>query len=171
MIEDGIRALVDAINELDFAHTIYSCEGHFDRVQKEMFLPTAYVTFSVGAPRRFARLYERLDALDRSTLKADLRLTYDCLLGRYTLSIWPDASLREPSEKRAAVDFAVERLSDVVLDSQGRRSADAAPEEASGSDDGVPCGERVIPCALVIPPEQPVCPFKATTGKGSETLR
>ena len=170
-IEGGIRPLVDALNELDFAATIYSCEGHFDGVQKEIFLPTAYVTFSVDATRKFARLYECLLALDKTTEKADLRLAYDCVLGRYTLSIWPHSSCRHPSQKRAAVDPFVKRLSDAVLNCERQLSAEAGPEQSCKSDDAFPCGEPVPPCALVIPPKEPICPFKGPIMNGSETFR
>ena len=165
-IEEGIRPLVDAVNKLDFANTIYSCEGHFDGVQKEKFLPTAYVTFSVNAVQEFSRLYESLLALGRSLRPSGLRLTYDCLLGRYTLSIWPEASLREPSQKRAVVDSVVKKLSETILNREGHSSTESVREECAGSSDGFPCDEPVLPCTLVIPPEHPTCPFKGSTGKG-----
>ncbi len=157
LIEPGIEPLVDAINELDYAGTVYSCEGHFDLPQSEKFLPTAYVTFGVTDIRRFIALYKRLVELSRIEAETDFRLTYDCVLGRYTLSIWAAPSHREPSQKRSIVDCAVARLSEIV-------SEFAERSFSSNRDDGEegalhPCGEPVPPCTLVMPAKEPVCPF------------
>lgn len=171
LIEEGIRPLVNALNELDFASTVYSCEGHFGPGRNDMFLPTAYVTFGVSDTKKFGRLYEQLLAMDRSLRAANLRLTYDCILGRYTLSIWPDSSLQTPGKKRAVVDPVIRRLSDAVLNYAGQSREEFAPAPASDGGDTLPCGEPVPPCTLVIPPRQPVCPFVALLGKAPESLR
>ncbi len=113
-IEKGILPLVEAIRSLDFADTVYSCEGHFDREPDERFLPTAYVTFGVDDLGRFRLLYDRLSALAEASEPAALRLTYDCILGRYTLSIWPDNSLESPSEKRVAADSVIRLVAEAV---------------------------------------------------------
>ncbi len=171
LIEEGIRPLVNALNRLGFASTVYSCEGHFGPKRNDLFLPTAYVTFSVIDVKEFRRLYEQLLAMDRSLRVASLRLTYDCILGRYTLSIWPDDALQTPGKKRAIVDPVIRRLSETVLNyaEQSRE----APDPEADSDEGAafPCGESVPPCALVIPPRQPVCPFVPLLGKAPESLR
>ena len=113
-IEPGIRALVDALNGLDFASTVYSCEGHFDRPQDERFLPTAYVTFGVSDVKRFIPLHEKILALNDSRLATDFRLTYDCVLGRYTLSIWAGASFEEAAEKRAVENSPSTPLTHII---------------------------------------------------------
>jgi len=170
-IEDGIRPLVEAINDLDFASTIYSCEGHFDGIQKEIFLPTAYVTFSVDSAHAFTPLYERLLALDNLIETAHLRLTYDCVLGRYTLSIWPLDSCRQPHQRRAAVDSVVTLISEAVRGRGKELPGDAVCEEATEDAAAFPCGGPIPPCALVIPPKEPSCPFKEALEKGPESHR
>lgn len=160
VIEEGIRPLVDALNRLDFAGTVYSCEGHFDAPQKEKFLPTAYVTFSVNDAKKFGRLYERIRAVDGADHAVSLRLTYDCVLGRYTLSLWPHASLREASRKRVAVDSATMRLSDVITRYAERSTVDGLREGGDEKQDSLPCGEPVPPCMLVIPSKELICPFR-----------
>lgn len=171
MIEEGIRPLVNALNGLDFASTVYSCEGHFGPGRTDKFLPTAYVTFGVSDARMFGRLYEQLLAMDKSLRAANLRLTYDCILGRYTLSIWPDASLQTPGKKRAVVDPVIRRLSETVRNCAAQSSEAAHPQAESDKNTALPCGEPVPPCALVIPPRQPVCPFIALPRRAPECLR
>lgn len=159
LIEEGIRPLVNALNGLGFASTVYSCEGHFGPARNDMFLPTAYVTFGVSDVKMFGRLYKRMLEMDRSIRAVSLRLTYDCILGRYTLSIWPDDSLLTPGKKRAVIDPVIRRLSDTVLNYAKQSREAAEPQAAPQGGDAFPCGEPVPPCALVIPPRHPVCPF------------
>ena len=172
LVEKGIEPLVRALNELDFAATVYSCEGHFDAEQREMFLPTAYVTFDVSDVGEFRGLYERLRAFDGSARAARLRLTYDCILGRYTLSIWPDVSIESPRHKRENVDAAVVLLSDIVVDyaRPGTRAGTAACTYSGLGGAPVNPGQSfppcqlsdslsVPPCTLVIPPKEFICPF------------
>lgn len=123
-VEKGIEPLVRALNELDFATTVYSCEGHFDGKQREMFLPTAYVTFDVSDVKKFSGLYEWLNQLSVQSETGRLRLTYDCILGRYTLSIWPRASSLTPRQKRESVDAAIALLADMIIE-YAARLADA----------------------------------------------
>jgi len=146
LIEPGIRPLVDALNALGYASTVYSCEGHFDRSQNELFLPTAYATFSVQDMERFLRLYERLLALAESSEEGVVKLTYDCLLGRYTLSAWPNPSARAARDKRADVNALVQRISEIVDASHGRgrdvgarRAVPVQPEESALLVDGHGC--------------------------------
>ncbi len=173
-IEKGIRPLVEAIGRLGFASTVYSCEGHFGQKQNELFLPTAYVTFSISDLKSFRRSYERMRGLDGMLGAASLRLTYDCILGRYTLSIWPEESLATPIDQRAAVDSAITRLSEGIRSYAEGSAACAKASDTVASDtvasDRVtsnrvlsngpfPCGDSLPPCALVIPPKPVVCPF------------
>jgi hypothetical protein len=159
LIEKGIEPLVGALNKLDFASTVYSCEGHFDGSHREIFLPTAYVTFDVSDVTAFARLYERLRAFDASTETAGLRLTYDCVLGRYTLSVWPEAPVESTREKRTVVDTTVAQLARVVEEHASIPQVKEALRDTSESNDRRPCGESVPPCMLVIPPKELMCPF------------
>lgn len=156
-IEQGIRPLVDVLNGLGFVSTVYSCEGHFDGPQKEIYLPTAYVTFGVADVNRFSPLYERLLALHRSLDTADLKLTYDCMLGRFTLSIWPRPVFREPRQKREAIDSVIRRLSETLSDC-ARMEEHLCCAEATGCE-LPPCKEAIPLCALVIPPSELTCPF------------
>jgi hypothetical protein len=163
LIEPGVEPLVSAINALDFAKTVYSCEAHFDRPQDPRFLPTAYVTFGLTEFRFFVPLREALVLFDNAETETDLRLTYDCVLGRYTLSIWTKSPRREPSQKRAALDSAVARLAEAVLEFGGEfswRNPPGSSERDPGESEGAyPCRERVPPCMMVIPSKELVCPF------------
>ena len=171
LIEKGIRPLVSALNTLGFTQTVYSCEGHFDEEPREKFLPTAYVTFGVRDPGEFGRLYERIRAFNEMIRAVSLRLTYDCILGRYTLSVWADPSLQKPSEKRAAVDSACMELSQSLLDRTNDPPANAGSEPALENNDLFPCGESGPPCMLVIPSKQLICPFAEPGEKGAENSR
>ena len=164
-IEPGIRALVDALNGLDFAGTVYSCEGHFDGPQDERFLPTAYVTFGVSDVKRFVPLHEKMLALNDFHLATDFRLTYDCVLGRYTLSIWAGASFEEAAEKRAVVDRAAARLTQLISGCAVQASF-GDPEGGARKRAPHPCGESVPPCTLVIPPKELICPFVEMSERG-----
>jgi hypothetical protein len=158
MIEEGIRPLVEALNRLPYATTIYSCEGHFDAPPNEKFLPTAYVTFDVNEPDRFRLLYRDLASLSSGLESGSIRLTYDCILGRYTLSAWPDPGLRSARDKREAVGALVERLTRVALEQlDGRVEPSVAAENDT---DPNPCGHGIPPCALTIPATQIACPFR-----------
>jgi hypothetical protein len=157
IIEPGIAPLVSVLNRLNFARTVYSCEGHFDRPHNEKFLPTAYVTFGVTDIPKFIPLYTRIARLGRSEAETDFTLTYDCVLGRYTLAIWAKREHRESSQKRAVIDAAVMRLSEIVLEFIGRNPSPV--QEDNGDEDSMPCGEPVPPCTLVIPVKEMVCPF------------
>ncbi|MBI5117535.1 hypothetical protein HZA56_13750 [Candidatus Poribacteria bacterium] len=157
-IETGILPLVKAFGKLGFASTVYSCEGHFGQAQKELFLPTAYVTFSVGDVKKFGGLCERIRETDGAIDAVSLRLTYDCILGRYTLSIWPAHSLEDASEKRAVVDSAIERLSKEI-EHFARMLAGHAAAKSIERDHSFPCGESPPPCAFVVPPKPVICPF------------
>ncbi len=111
--------------------------------------------------KKFGRLYERIRALDGADKTVGLRLTYDCILGRYTLSLWPNASLREASRKRAAVDSATMRLSDVITrDAEWLATKNGRREDGDENQGSLPCGESVAPCMLVIPSKELVCPFR-----------
>lgn len=168
LIEKGIRPLVSALNTLGFTQTVYSCEGHFDEEPREKFLPTAYVTFGIRDPGEFGRLYERIRAFNEMTRAVSLRLTYDCILGRYTLSVWADPSLQEPSEKRAAVDSACIELSQSFLDCTDDPPANADSEPALRNNDVFPCGKSSPPCMLVIPSKPLICPFAESSERGAE---
>ncbi len=184
LIEKGIEPLVNALNKLDFVTTVYSCEGHFDREQSEKFLPTAYVTFDVGDVEKFSRLYEWLSQLSSQSEAGRLRLTYDCILGRYTLSVWPKASSVTPRHKRQSVDAAVTLLADVIVDYMClamRAGTGACPYDVPGKmpvnpekSALPPCqlsdNSSVRPCTLVIPPKEFVCPF-LTLKDGLESER
>jgi hypothetical protein len=159
LIEPGIEPLVSAINSLDFARTVYSCEAHFDRPQDPRFLPTAYVTFGLAEFRRFIPLREELVLFDGAETETDLRLTYDCVLGRYTLSIWAKPRHHEPSQKREVIDSAVARLAEATLEFATRNSPGSSGQDSSESEGEHPCRERVPPCALAIPPKEFICPF------------
>jgi hypothetical protein len=159
-IETGILPLVDAISALGFTNTVYSCEGHFGQAQKELFLPTAYVTFSVSDVKKFGGLCERIREMDGAIDAASLRLTYDCFLGRYTLSIWPEHSLEDASEKRAVVDSAIERLSKEIAHFVRTPVAYAGTAKSIKRDHSFPCGELPPPCAFVIPPKPLKCPWE-----------
>jgi hypothetical protein len=160
VIEPGIEPLVSALGSLDFVKTIYSCEGHFDRPPNSKFLPTAYVTFSTTDMPRFRSLFNRISELNESEISVSLRMTYDCLLGLFTLSIWPDISLEKASHKRVAVDAAIQRLSDAVTNRAMRSASPAMPERATETKTVHPCGENLPPCMLVIPQKELVCPFE-----------
>jgi len=164
-IEPGIEPLVSALNEIDFIGTVYSCEGHFDRPPNEKFLPTAYVTFSVGDITRFIPFHERLAESDRIEHETGIRMTYDCVLGRYTLSIWVGPSRREATQKRAAVDSAVARLSEMIRGLAKQVSACSPPIGVHEGQCPYPCREPVPPCTLVIPAREAACPFTGTSGK------
>lgn len=156
LIEEGIRPLVEALNQLPFVETVYSCEGHFERAPDERFLPTAYVTFGVNDARRFPPLYEALQRTSGTVEGGFIRLTYDCILGRYTLSAWADAGIGDPQDKRRTVDSLVAQLTRVVCEH---------PAEPAGAISDIaergryPCGGDVPPCALTIPAEPVACPF------------
>lgn len=164
VIEAGITPLVTALNELDFIKTIYSCEGHFDRPSNEKFLPTAYVTFSTSDSRAFKRLYRNLCDVQETLESLSLRMTYVCLLGLYTLSIWPDASLNDVCKKRAAVDAGVKRLSELVRDCREGVPSYSCGEEQTENHSRHPCGESFPPCMLVIPAKELRCPFPQPDG-------
>ncbi len=168
LIESGIEPLVSALNDIECIRTVYSCEGHFNRPVNEKFLPTAYVTFGVNDIERFLRLYDRILAQSRRESDVDYRLTYDCVLGRYTLSIWSEAGRREPALKRAVVDEAIVRLSKAIRDGAERPSA--SPQGDVDSRRGGsphPCRESGPPCVLVIPPKNPACPFTGPDATGN----
>jgi hypothetical protein len=159
LIETGIEPLVEALNRLDFVKTIYSCEGHFDRPPNKKFLPTAYATFSATDVRKFRKLHKIFCDMNKSDASFSLRLTYDCILGLHTLSIWPGASVREPSRKRSIVDSAVRRLSDKIMNHTGKSISDAGTAEDAEDSGAHPCEESVPPCMLVIPAGELICPF------------
>ncbi|GAB4340025.1 MAG: hypothetical protein Kow0099_15620 [Candidatus Abyssubacteria bacterium] len=161
MVEKGIRPLVDAINRLGFASTVYSCQGHFDEMPSEKYLPTAYVTFGVTELPRFAAVYQSLLALETPLLPARLTLTYDCFLGRYTLSLWPGGSACDPQSKRMAVDRAITLVVDAVNAGTSRPPEDLPSGTKNGP--ALPCNEHVPPCMLVIPPTTLNCPFEGLT--------
>jgi hypothetical protein len=167
-VEKGIEPLVRALNKLDFASTVYSCEGHFDGGHREIFLPTAYVTFGVSDVTAFARFYKRLRAFHVSTEAAGLRLTYDCVLGRYTLSVWSDAPIESPREKRTVIDTTVAQLAHIVEEYAPIPQADEVLQDTFESNDRHPCGESVPPCMLVIPPKELMCPFVQLLKEGLE---
>ncbi len=160
LIEPGVEPLVSAINALDFAKTVYSCEAHFDRPQDPRFLPTAYVTFGLTEFRPFIPLRKALVLFDNAETETDLRLTYDCVLGRYTLSIWARPRHRAPSQKRAVIDSAVARLAETVLEFSRRNSPDSSEQDTGENEGAYPCRERVPPCALATPPKELICPFR-----------
>jgi hypothetical protein len=157
LIEPGIQALVTALNKVEFLGTVYSCEGHFDRPHNEKFLPTAYVTFGVTDVPKFVPLYERCVQMDRRERDADIKLTYDCVLGRYTLSIWAKPSHREPADKRTVVDATVARLSAMIEEFIEQNPSSA--RDNKGDECRMPCSEPVPPCTMVIPAKEMVCPF------------
>ena len=157
IIESGIEPLVSALNKLDFAGTVYSCEGHFGRPQNEKFLPTAYVTFGVTDVPKFISLYARLARMDQMETETDFKLTYDCVLGRYTLSVWAKPTYSESAQKRPVIDSTVVRLSEMVLEFIEQNSS--SDRDDSGDENRLPCGEPVPPCTMVIPTKEMVCPF------------
>ena len=159
LIEPGIEPLANALNRLDFVKTIYSCEGHFDRSPNKKFLPTAYVTFSMTDLTEFRKLYGQISAFDDSETSTSLQLSYDCLLGLYTLSIWADVSIIGSSEKRRVVDAAIMRLSDTVLNYTKHSALYVGKEENTEHSRRYPCGESLPPCMLVIPAKELACPF------------
>jgi hypothetical protein len=172
LIEHGIRPLVDAFNELGFARTIYSCEGHFNEKPREKFLPTAYVTFGVSDVAAFSRLYDWICTVEKDLRKISLRLTYDCIVGRYTLSLWADASIRNPARKRMLVDAACRDLSEAILKHTGVSVGSLEPRSRKGPNKNLPCSnEYVPPCLLVIPPKFLNCPFAGITGDQPENSR
>jgi len=157
IIEPGIEPLVTALNRIEFLGTVYSCEGHFDRPHNKKFLPTAYVTFGVTDVPRFIPLYARIAQMGGAEADTDFKLTYDCVLGRYTLSIWAKATPDEPARKREVIDAAIARLAEMVANFEERN---ASPEHDDGEDaDPMPCGEPVPPCTLILPTKEMVCPF------------
>ncbi len=158
-IEAGILPLVETFGKLGFASTVYSCEGHFGQAQKELFLPTAYVTFSVGDVKKFGGLCEWIRETGGAIDAVSLRLTYDCILGRYTLSIWPEHSLGDASEKRAVVDSAIERLSKEIERFARMLAGHAGVAKSIEREHSFPCGQLPPPCAFVIPPKPVICPF------------
>lgn len=153
LIEEGIRPLVDALNRLPYISTVYSCEGHFDAPPDERFLPTAYVTFDVNEPALFQSLYRRLAAFSNSPGNGCIRLTYDCFLGRYTLSAWADPHLHEPRRKRESVGELVQQLAELVADEK------KTPEGEASRAGPYPCGSPGPPCALTLPACPISCPF------------
>lgn len=157
IIEEGIRPLVEALNRLPYATTIYSCEGHFEGRANEKFLPTAYVTFDVN-PEKFGPLYRSLASLSSRLESGSIRLTYDCILGRYTLSAWADARIQVAKGKREAVRALIKRLARIALEQLD------GPEESNFVDDNWsnlnPCGHGAPPCALTIPATRIACPFR-----------
>lgn len=157
LIEPGIEPLVSVLNRIEFLRTVYSCEGHFDRPQNEKFLPTAYVTFGLTDVPKFIRLYERIVGLDRHETETDFKLTYDCVLGRYTLSIWAKPTRREPAQRRAAIDAAVARLCEMIEEFIEQNPSPGRDDRAD--ENRMPCGEPVPPCTMVIPAKEMVCPF------------
>jgi hypothetical protein len=157
IIEPGIEPLVSALNKIEFLRTVYSCEGHFDRPHNEKFLPTAYVTFGVTDVPKFVPLYERIVRLHQHETETDFRLTYDCVLGRYTLSVWAGPMYREASQKRPVIDAAVVRLSEMVEEFIEQNFSSERDDE--GDKGRMPCGEPVSPCTMVIPAKEMVCPF------------
>jgi hypothetical protein len=156
IIEEGIRPLVESLNQLPFAETVYSCEGHFEREPDPKYLPTAYVTFGVNDVRNFQPLYESFLKISTGTQQGSIRLTYDCLLGRYTLSVWGGSGVRDPQSRRRIVSALVSQLSDTVR--IHKISARARPA-AAGGEYTYPCGNYIPPCELTIPVESPGCPF------------
>ncbi len=158
-IEAGIKPLVNALNGLDFIKTIYSCEGHFDRPPNPKFIPTAYVTFSTTDSEKFEPLYQRICQINRSNPSVSLRMTYDCIFGLFTLSIWPEASIRKVSRKRAVVNDGIRHLANMVRDYAGHPQLIGNQEGAFKSHNVYPCREAHPPCMLVIPPQELACPF------------
>jgi hypothetical protein len=159
LIEAGIEPLVNALNQLDFIKTIYSCEGHFDRPPNNKFLPTAYVTFSTTDLANFKKLYKQIYELDKSLVSTNLRITYDCLLGLYTLSIWADISIKDILEKRGIINTAIARLSDAILNYAPESPPHLCRKKDAEHHAMYPCRESAPPCALVIPLKEPACPF------------
>jgi len=156
VIEEGVRPLVEALNRLPYAATVYSCEGHFDRPANELFLPTAYVTFDCSDPIQFLPLYRSLLSLSRSCERGAIRLTYDCVLGRYTLSAWDTTGSDDARTKRENVSKLVQRISEAVRRHCG---PGAETERDRGNLETHPCGYDVPPCALIIPQKALACPF------------
>jgi len=158
-IEPGIRPLVEALNGLDFVGTVYSCEGHFGGPHDEKFLPTAYVTFGATDMQRFVPLYRKLVESSEADAETELRLTYDCVLGRHTLSIWAGPSHREPSRKRSVIDSAIAILAEMIREFAGDADSDLLRSDIDDGFNQYPCEGSTPPCALVIPAKDPVCPF------------
>jgi hypothetical protein len=157
LIEPGIEPLVAALNELDHISTVYSCAGHFDRAPDPRFLPTAYVTFDAADTRSFISLFERLEKLGRAEGETSLRLTYDCVLGRYTLSVWAVSVDLEPAAKRSVIDGVVRNIADAV--SAHTASPLLSVKNDGAEDSSYPCCETIPPCTLVIPQAELICPF------------
>jgi hypothetical protein len=153
LIEEGIRPLVDALNQLSYVSTVYSCEGHFDAPPDERFLPTAYVTFDVNEPARFQPLYRELAAFSNLLGNGFIQLTYDCFLGRYTLSTWAEPHLRDPQRKRESVRALVEQLAKLIADQK------ETPEGEVRRAGPYPCESPDPPCALTLPAGPIRCPF------------
>ncbi len=155
-VEDGIRPLVEALNRLPFARTVYSCEGHFDRTPDEKYLPTAYVTFGTTDVACFQPLYRRLLEVADSCAPESIRLVYDCFLGRHTLSVWAGPDARDPLEKHKRVNSLVARLAELVLELHDASACDSSDNTNEG---GYPCRRLSPPCSLIIPQASSVCPF------------
>ena len=157
-IEEGISPLVEVLNSLDFVRTVYSCEGHFDQPPNEKFLPTAYVTFGVSDIDKFLPLHSRLVELEKSLSPTDIRLSYDCINGRYTLSVWAEDSLNDPGRKRDVVDSAIKQVSDAILNHTSQ-NLEFAAQTNHGTGNPLPCEHEIAPCTLVIPSKPFCCPF------------
>jgi hypothetical protein len=168
LIEEGIRPLVEALNRRPYAATVYSCEGHFDAPPNPKFLPTAYVTFDVNDPEEFRLLHERLLSFSALLEAGSVRLTYDCFLGRYTLSVWADGHCASPGNKSEATRSLVARLAEVVEEEPAREVPAFSRQHAAAgqthpayclSESSVSNPPRIAPCALIIPQRAVVCPF------------
>ena len=114
---------------------------------------------------RFRRLFERIRALDGADAGVSLRMTYDCVFGRYTLSVWTDDSIEEPLRKRAVVDAAVVKLAEVVASHADEPVSSPDHENEAGHNTAYPCGHSPPPCTLVIPTKELMCPFMRANEK------
>ena len=90
--------------------------------------------------------------------------SYRDKLKTYTLSIWPDVSISDALEKRATVDAAIMRLSDIILNSARRSPSCRSHVETAGNHAMHPCEESHPPCMLVIPVKELICPFPQPDG-------
>ena len=78
---------------------------------------------------------ERLEKLGRAGGETSLRLTYDCVLGRYTLSVWAVSADLEPARKRSLIDGAVRNMADAApADADGKAPPEKKPAEVKPPD-------------------------------------
>ena len=143
-LDPEIRPLCDALAGAGCG-TIYSCGAHLNAPHAQ---PRAYVTFT-GPDTRWVqtvRDFLRVPPPALASLERDLH--FDCLLGRYTVSVWAPSM----ADARTRLDAGVARLTAWVEAQSPARSMSGAI--CTAPDGRVP---DIVPCCVTLGPVPTVC--------------